>query len=310
MTEKILVTGGAGFIGSNIVDELLSKGIVPVVVDNLSTGDRKNVNKAAILYECDIKDREKLQRVFDEQRPRYVIHTAAQISVSRSVREPFFDADTNIMGMINLLDLCIKFGVEKFVFSSSGGVMYGDDPKIYPTPENICPDPVSPYGIAKLAGEKYLKFYEREKGLKYTALRYGNVYGPRQNPDGEAGVIAIFAKKMLNGDKVTINGDGEYIRDYVYVSDVVDANVQAISMGDGEFFNISTATGKSVNDVFMALKARINYKFNPVYGDPRPGDLRKSILDNTKAMKILKWKPKYLFEDGISKTVSYFEERR
>jgi UDP-glucose 4-epimerase len=310
MTEKILITGGAGFIGSNITDELISKGMIPIVVDDLSSGNRVNVNKSAIFYECDIRDHDATEKIFQEQKPRYVIHTAAQISVSRSVREPIYDAGINIIGMMNLLDLCAKYNVEKFIFSSSGGVMYGDDPKVYPTPETVCPDPVSPYGIAKLAGEKYLKFYERERGLRYTALRYGNVYGPRQNPDGEAGVIAIFAKKMLKGERVTINGDGEYIRDYIYVMDVVDANVQALDKGDGEAFNIATGVAKSVNDVFKALKDRIHYEQEPVHGPARPGDLRRSVLDNSKALKILKWKPRYSFEEGISKTVSYFEERR
>ncbi len=188
--------------------------------------------------------------------------------------------------------------------------MYGEDPKIYPTPESVCPDPLSPYGIAKLSCEKYLKFYQKEFGLRYTALRYGNVYGPRQNPDGEAGVIAIFAKKMLRGEQVTINGDGEYVRDYIYVKDVVGANVKAIEFGDGESINIGTGTGKSVNDVFRTLKSRINYILDPVYGPARSGDLRKSILENSKAKNILRWEPTYDFERGISETVSYFEGRK
>ncbi len=310
MPEKFLVTGGAGFIGSNIVDELINLGEIPIVVDDLSTGDRANLSSDVIFYQCDVRNRDQLEKVFQAERPKYLIHTAAQISVSKSVREPSYDAQVNIMGMINLLDLSVKYGVEKFIFSSSGGVMYGEDPKIYPTPESVCPDPLSPYGIAKLACEKYLKFYQKEHGLRYTALRYGNVYGPRQNPDGEAGVIAIFAKKMLRGEQVTINGDGEYVRDYVYVKDVVSANIKAIELGDGENINIGTGIGKSVNDVFSALKSRINYTLNPVYGPARAGDLRKSILDNSKAKRILHWEPVYDFERGISETVSYFEGRK
>ncbi len=310
MPEKFLVTGGAGFIGSNIVDELINLGEIPIVVDDLSTGDRANLSSDVIFYQCDVRNKDQLEKVFQAERPKYLIHTAAQISVSKSVREPSYDAQVNIMGMINLLDLSVKYGVEKFIFSSSGGVMYGEDPKIYPTPESVCPDPLSPYGIAKLACEKYLKFYQKEHGLRYTALRYGNVYGPRQNPDGEAGVIAIFAKKMLRGDQVTINGDGEYVRDYVYVKDVVSANIKAIELGDGENINIGTGIGKSVNDVFSALKSRINYTLSPVYGPARAGDLRKSILDNSKAKHILHWEPVYDFEKGISETVSYFEGRK
>jgi UDP-glucose 4-epimerase len=310
MTEKFLVTGGAGFIGSNVVDELIKMGNVPIVVDDLSTGNKVNLSSNVIFYECDVRNKAELEKVFQAERPKYLIHTAAQISVSKSVREPFYDAEVNIMGMINLLDLSVKYGIEKFVFSSSGGVMYGEDPKIYPTPESVCPDPLSPYGIAKLSCEKYLKFYQKEFGLRYTALRYGNVYGPRQNPDGEAGVIAIFAKKMLRGEQVTINGDGEYIRDYIYVKDVVEANLKAIEFGDGESINIGTGTGKSVNDVFKTLKSRINYALDPVYGPARSGDLRKSILENSKAKHILRWEPSYDFERGISETVSYFEGRK
>ncbi|HEU23963.1 MAG TPA: SDR family NAD(P)-dependent oxidoreductase [Mesoaciditoga lauensis] len=307
MSEKVLVTGGAGFIGSNIVDELIKMGYSVVVVDDLSSGSMDNISKNVKFYQCDIRDGQSLEKVFENERPEYVIHTAAQISVSKSVREPLYDAQVNIIGIINLLDLSVKYKIRKFVFSSSGGVMYGENPKIYPTPESVCPDPISPYGIAKLASERYLKFYSKEFGLRFTSLRYGNVYGPRQNPDGEAGVIAIFAKKMLKNEPVKINGDGEYIRDYVYVKDVVDANLKSLSAGDGEVLNIGTGTGKSVNDVFRVLRERIGYKLDPIYGPPRSGDLRKSILDNSRAKEILKWEPMYDFERGISETVSYFE---
>ena len=305
---KVVVTGGAGFIGSNIVDALLEEGMLPIVIDDLSTGEQKNVNEKALMYQQDIRDIKGLEEIFEEHHPTYVLHLAAQISVSRSVREPIYDEEVNIKGILNVLELSVKYEVKKFVFSSSGGVMYGENPEFFPTPETICPDPVSPYGIAKLSGEKYLKFYNREKGLRYTILRYGNVYGPRQSPDGEAGVIAIFAKKMLNGVPVTINGDGEYIRDYVYVKDVVKANLLALEKGDGEIFNIGTGTGKSVNDVFNALKEHIDYDPDPIYGPPRPGDLRKSILDISRAQNILGWSPNYSFEKGIGETVKYFKE--
>ncbi len=302
---KVIVTGGAGFIGSNIVDALLEKGMVPIVIDDLSTGKRENVDERALMYEQDTRDIAGLDKIFAEHRPQYVLHLAAQISVSRSVREPIYDEDVNVKGTLNILEMCVKYDVEKLVFTSSGGVMYGENPP-FPTPESVCPDPVSPYGISKLSGEKYVKFYGWEKGLRYTILRYGNVYGPRQSPDGEAGVIAIFAKRMLNGQKVTINGDGEYIRDYVYVKDVVNANILSMEKGDGEIFNIGTSVGKSVNDVFNALKEHIYYPLEPVYGPPRPGDLRKSLLDNSRAKEVLNWHPKYSFSDGLKETVKFF----
>ncbi|WP_456400192.1 SDR family oxidoreductase [Mesoaciditoga sp.] len=306
---KVIVTGGAGFIGSNIVDALLEMGMTPIVIDDLSTGKEENVNPDAIMYRQDTRDLAGLEKIFSKHRPDYVLHLAAQISVSRSVREPIYDESVNIKGTLNVLEMCHKYGVKKIVFTSSGGVMYGENPP-FPTPESVCPDPISPYGISKLAGEKYVRFYGFEKGLRYTILRYGNVYGPRQSPDGEAGVIAIFAKKMLNKEPVTINGDGEYVRDYIYVKDVVNANILSMENGDGEIFNIGTGTGKSVNDVFLSLKEHIYYDADPIYGPPRPGDLRKSILDISHAKEVLKWKPKYSFSEGLRETVSFFESRR
>ncbi len=304
---KVIVTGGAGFIGSNIVDALLNRGMVPIVIDDLSTGKIKNVNEEAIMYRQDVRDKKGLEKIFKTHNPAYVFHLAAQISVSRSEREPLYDEDVNVKGTLNVLEMSHKYGVKKVVFTSSGGVMYGENPE-FPTPENVCPDPVSPYGISKLAGEKYVRFYGNEKGLKYTVLRYGNVYGPRQSPDGEAGVIAIFTKKMLNKAPLKINGDGECVRDYIYVGDVVEANILSLFNGNGETFNIGTGIGKSVNDVFKSLKEHIYYTVPPVHGEPRPGDLRKSLLDNSHAREVLGWKPKYSFSDGLKETVKFFKE--
>ncbi len=304
---KVVVTGGAGFIGSNIVDALLNREAIPIVIDDLSTGKIENVNEKAIMYRQDVRDREGLEKIFRTHKPDYVLHLAAQISVSRSVREPLYDEEVNVKGTLNILEMSQKYRVKKVVFTSSGGVMYGENPE-FPTSENVCPDPVSPYGISKLAGEKYVRFYGNEKGLKYTILRYGNVYGPRQSPDGEAGVIAIFTKKMLNKDHLTINGDGEYVRDYVYVGDVVEANLLSLEKGDGEVFNVGTGIGKSVNDVFKSLKEHIYYTVEPIHGDPRPGDLRKSLLDNSHAREVLGWKPRYSFSDGLRETVKFFKE--
>lgn len=306
-STKVVVTGGAGFIGSNIVDTLLDRGMVPIIVDDLSTGKIENVNEKAIMYHQDVRDKKGLEKIFKTHNPDYVLHLAAQISVSRSVREPLYDEEVNVKGTLNILEMSHKYGVKKLIFTSSGGVMYGENPE-FPTPESVCPDPVSPYGISKLAGEKYVRFYGNEKGLRYTILRYGNVYGPRQSPDGEAGVIAIFTKKMLNKEPLTINGDGEYVRDYIYVGDVVEANLLSLEKGNGEVFNIGTGIAKSVNDVFKSLKEHVYYTIEPIYGEPRPGDLRKSLLDNSHAREVLGWKPRYSFSDGLRETVKFFKE--
>lgn len=310
--DNILVTGGAGFIGSNLVEKLLELGKSVVVVDNLSTGKLDNiaplVGKGALFYEHDITDEEMMKRIFMLHKPKVVFHLAAQASVARSVKDPEFDANVNIMGSLKLLRLSVEFGVEKFIFSSTGGAIYGDEVET-PTPESICPNPISPYGIAKLSVEKYLKFFGNEKGLRYTCLRYGNVYGPKQDPYGEAGVVAIFTERMLRGEDVIINGDGEYIRDYVYVGDVVEANVLALERGDSQVINIGTGRGTSVNELFRMLKDTAGYEKEPVYGPPRPGDLRRSILNWSKADRELGWRPKVSLEEGLRKTVDWFRKR-
>ena len=310
--DNIIVTGGAGFIGSNLVEKLLEMGKSVIIIDNLSTGKQENIShlleKGALFYEHDITDMEMLKRIFMLHKPKIVFHLAAQASVSRSVREPDFDAKVNIIGSLNLLNLSVEYGVEKFIFSSTGGAIYGDGVET-PTPESVCPNPISPYGIAKLSVEKYLEFFGKEKGLRYTSLRYGNVYGPRQDPYGEAGVVAIFTERMLKGEEVVINGDGEYVRDYVYVSDVVEANILAMEKGDGEIINIGTSRGTTVNELFKMLKDITGYEKDPVYGPPRPGDLRKSVLDVSKAREVLGWEPKVKLEDGLKMTVDWFKKR-
>ena len=310
--DNIIVTGGAGFIGSNLVEKLLEMGKSVIIIDNLSTGKQENIShlleKGALFYEHDITDIEMLKRIFMLHKPKIVFHLAAQASVSRSVREPDFDARVNIIGSLNLLNLSVEYGVEKFVFSSTGGAIYGDGVEV-PTPETTCPNPISPYGIAKLSVEKYLEFFGKEKGLRYTSLRYGNVYGPRQDPYGEAGVVAIFTERMLKDEEVVINGDGEYVRDYVYVSDVVEANILAMEKGDGEVINIGTSRGTTVNELFGMLKEITGYSKDPVYGPPRPGDLRKSVLDISRAREVLGWEPKVKLEDGLRMTVEWFKKR-
>ncbi|ONN27750.1 UDP-glucose 4-epimerase [Thermosipho affectus] len=304
---KVLVTGGAGFIGSHVVDKLVDNGYDVVVVDNLSKGKRENVNKNATLIVADIRDENKMREIFNEYKFDYVFHLAAQASVSVSVKNPVEDANVNIVGSLNLIKLSIDLDVKKFIFSSTGGAIYGDDVDIYPTPEAICPKPISPYGIAKFSVENYLRFAKHEFGLNYTVLRYANVYGPRQNPFGEAGVVAIFVSRMLKGENVTINGDGEYIRDYVYVEDVANANLRAVKAGNGLEINIGTSVETSVNQLFGYLKKIIKYEKDPIYGPPRKGDIRKSVLCYTKALEELRWKPTVDIEKGLRLTVEWFK---
>jgi len=305
--DTVLVTGGAGFIGSHLVDELLRQEYGVIVVDNLSTGNVENLDPSALLYSWDIREFKSLEKLFQIHKPSYVFHLAAQISVSESTKDPKKDADINILGMLNLLELSVKYGVKKFIFSSSGGVMYGEDPERIPTPESCKENPISPYGISKLAGEKYLNFYSIEHDLEYVALRYSNVYGPRQNPHGEAGVVAIFTKRMLEGREVTIFGDGENVRDYIYVKDVVNANMLAMKRAKNVSLNIGTGIGTTVNELFNKLCKFIpEYSMKPVYAPPRPGDLRRSILDNTLAKEILGWEPSWKLEDGLRETVEWF----
>lgn len=301
---KAIVTGGAGFIGSHIVDALVADNVSVVVVDDLSTGKKENLNPAAKFYNADICGDE-LESIVMNEKPDIVFHQAAQISVSRSVREPAFDAKVNLVGAITLLESCVKAGVGKIVFSSSGGTVYGEVPGA-PADEATVFSPLSPYGITKMCFEYYLNFYHHEHGLKYTTLRYGNVYGPRQDPHGEAGVVAIFSKLMLKGAAPKINGDGMYYRDYVFVKDVAAANLKCIGRGDMEAINIGTGRPTNVVEIFEEIKKATGFVGEAEYGPARPGDLRRSVLDISKAEKILDWKPAVTFEKGIESTVEYF----
>jgi len=303
---NVLVTGGAGFIGSHVVEGLIKESFSPIVVDNLSTGKIENLNPKALFYQQDIEDEEMMERIFMLHKPVYVFHLAAQSSVSISVRNPVEDARTNILGTLVLLQKSVKYEAKKFIFSSTGGAIYGDNVNI-PTSEEELPNPISPYGIAKLSVERYLDFFSKEYNLDYVSLRYSNVYGPRQDPYGEAGVVAIFTNKMLRGEKVTIFGDGEYIRDYIYVDDVVRANILAIEKGKNIVLNIGTGRGTTVNELFKMLKDIIGYTDEPVYAPPRKGDVRKSVLDCSKAKQILGWEPKVSLEEGLRRTVEYFK---
>ncbi|HQN60824.1 SDR family oxidoreductase [Mesotoga prima] len=306
MAENYLVTGGAGFIGSHVVDHLISSGKVPVVVDNLSSGKIENLDPRALFYEQDITDQEMMERVFMLHKPTVLFHLAAQISVSRSVREPEEDAMVNIIGSLRLLKIAAKYGVKKVIFSSTGGAIYGDDVKRIPTDEEELPKPLSPYGIAKYATENYLRFFSSEFGIKYTALRYANVYGPRQDPYGEAGVVAIFSEKMLRNQEVVIFGDGECVRDYVYVGDVARANLLAIEKCENTVINIGTGIGTSVNELFDIMKPIAGYSREAVHKEPRPGDVKKSILNIERARSLLGWEPSTQLERGLKETIEYF----
>lgn len=301
MAERVLVTGGAGFIGSHVVDAMLSEGYEVVVVDNLESGGRENLHPDVPIVETDLRDPE-LSRVFQEHRPRFVCHLAAQASITKSIRGPLVDADANIIGSLNVLEECRKNGVEKILFSSSGGAMYGE-PITLPCGEDHPVQPLSPYGAAKAAVELYLPIYQSLYGLKYSALRYANVYGPRQSPAGEAGVVAIFAGRMLNGKPVFINGSGEQERDFVYVEDIARANVLALTAGDDEAFNLGSGVGSSVNEIFSRLSTLTGYGLEPEHRPQPDGEVFKIVLNAEKARDMLGWEPRVPLEEGLSRAV-------
>ena len=316
---RVLVTGGAGFIGSHIVDQLIASGHEPSVVDDLSSGTRANLPGDVPVYPVDIRDADRLRAAFDEARPEAVCHQAAQLSVSRSVREPAFDADVNIRGLLQVFENAVRVGAGRIVFASSGGVLYGEVET--PAAEDHPAAPISPYGVTKLAGEGYLRFFTREFGIEGVALRYSNVFGPRQSPHGEAGVVAIFAKKLLAGEPVTINGDGRYVRDYVYGADVARANVAALTADRGESFgafNIGTGRPTDVNEIAAKLRALVEARLaaanrsvnvqEATHGPARPGDLRSNLIDASAAAESLAWRPTVSLDDGLQQTVAWFDE--
>ena len=304
---KILVTGGAGFIASHIVDRYLQLGHQVAIADNLYTGRRKNLNPAASFYEVDITDADAIAEVFAAERPQIVNHHAAQMDVRRSVDEPIFDAETNIIGSLNVIGSALQVGVEKIIYASTGGAIYGEL-EYSPADEQHPIRPLSPYGISKHAVEHYLCLYQHLDGLDFTVLRYSNVYGLRQNPHGEAGVVAIFGKQMLAGQQPTIFGDGTDSRDYVFVSDVVAANQLALEAGSGEIFNISTGEATTIKQILDTVAEASGYEGEPSYAPPRPGDLQHNVLDSTKAQQLLGWTPEAILSEGIALTVEYLRE--
>lgn len=302
---KVLLTGGAGFIGSHVADLLLSRGHEVAIVDDLSTGKRENVPEGALFYEQDVRGG--CAEVFEEFAPDSLCHQAAQMDVRRSVREPDFDAEVNVLGTLRLLENCVQHDVSRVIFASTGGAVYGEQ-SVFPAPEDHPQYPVSPYGVSKLADERYLHYYETQYGLPYLALRYANVYGPRQDPHGEAGVVAIFCGNLAADRTSRINGTGEQTRDYVYVGDVARANLLAL---EGEAptgaYNIGTGMETSVNELYETLRDVSGRDLPPEYGPAKPGEQLRSSIDPAAARDALGWYPEVGLDAGLRETLKFFE---
>ena len=296
----VLVTGGAGFIGSHIVDKLVDKEYDVIVVDNLSTGKLGNVNPNATFYCMNISCNS-LNRIFSEENPQYVIHLAAQVSVPNSFKKPITDCTSNIVGTVNLLECCRKYGIEKIVYSSSAAV-YGE-PQYLPLDEKHQISPQSNYGISKYTAESYIKLYQHLYGLNYTVLRYANVYGPRQEAVAEGGVIAVFTERILSNRPPIIFGTGNQTRDFVFVDDVVEANILALTRADNKTLNISTNTSTSINELAEKIKNLKDTEVSPQHSQSMPGDIFTSVLDNSKARQYLGWTPRFSLEEGLRKTL-------
>lgn len=301
----MMVTGGAGFIASHVVDLFLAEGYEVLVLDSLVTGRKENVNPEAKLFDIDLRD-PRLGRVFQEERPDLVCHHAAQASVQRSVDQPIIDADVNVVGSLHLLEQCREHGVKKIIYASSGGAIYGE-PQTLPCNEEHSVKPLSPYGATKAAVEMFLPIYRELCGLEYTTLRYANVYGPRQDPHGEAGVIAVFAGKMLRAEQATINGSGEQERDFVYVEDIARANLICLKGGNGEAYNIGSGKGTSINAIFGHLSKLTDSMMEPRYGPPKDGEVFKIYLDVDKARRQLGWEAGVSLDEGLARTVDHLK---
>jgi len=302
---KILITGGAGFIGSWVAEAYIKEGHEVLVLDDLSTGIMENVPRGARFVRCDIRDEDAVRTAFADFRPDVVNHHAAQIDVRKSVEDPAFDASVNIIGTIRLLEASVRNGVKKFIFASTGGAIYGEPAKI-PADEKTPPMPISPYGTSKYAVEKYLEYYKYIYSLDYVALRYANVYGPRQNPHGEAGVIAIFCSRILSGETCTVFGDGSQTRDYVYAGDVASANLSALQSASGSY-NIGTQIETSVNGIITELEAASGIEFPVKHTEARAGEVSRISLDVRLAGKVLGWAPSVFLAKGIKNTWEWFK---
>ncbi|MCS7221457.1 MAG: SDR family oxidoreductase [Anaerolineae bacterium] len=304
--SKILVTGGAGFIGSHVVDAFINAGHEVVVIDNLATGKRENVNPKAQFYQVDIRDQETVEEVFAVERPEVISHQAALANVRHSMEQPVTYAEVNILGSIILLEMARKYECRRFIYASTGGAVYGE-PEFLPVTEDHPINPLDPYGASKHAVEHYLYLYRHNYGLSYVSLRYPNVYGPRQDPLGEAGVVAIFTGLMLQGKQPTINGSGEQQRDFVYVGDVACANLLALERGEG-VYNIGSGVPTDVNTIFAELKAATGYSGEAHYGPPKLGEVFRIYLDASKARRELGWEPTVSLKEGLARTVEFFRQ--
>jgi UDP-glucose 4-epimerase len=304
---KILVTGAGGFVGSHVADAYVEGGHDVVVLDDLSRGRKENINPKCRFYSCDIRDRKAIENIFSAEKPVVVNHHAAQMDVRRGVREPLYDAEVNILGGINLIEAAIANGVRRFLYAGTAGAGYGEPDRL-PVPEDYPVNPITPYGISKHTLEHYLFTFRFLYGLDYVVLRYGNVYGPRQSSQGEAGVFAIFSEQMLGGVRPVIYGDGTKVRDYVYISDVVAANVAALERGTGEIFNISSGVPTSDQEVFDLVRDLLGKSVHPQYAPRRPGEIDRICLDISKAERLLGWKPQISLAEGARRTVAYFQK--
>ncbi len=308
---RILVTGGAGFIGSHLIDALVASNTDEVsVFDDFSTGKRNRVNTKATFYQIDLRAASAVASAVAKIKPEVIIHLAAQMDVRRSVADPAFDAQVNLIGFLNLIESARAYGLRRVVFSSSGGAIYGEQDN-FPCTEDHPLRPVSPYGVAKLATEAYLFFYKVQYGIDYLSLRFGNVYGPRQDPKGEAGVVAIFCGRILEGKAATIYGNGEQTRDYVYVGDVVNAILAALkSNASGVALNIGTGIETTVNELFSILATIANFPTKPEYGPARAGEQMRSVISPARATNLLGWQPEKKLADGLAETFNFFKASR
>lgn len=304
---KVLVTGGAGFIGSHVVDALLGAGQTVVVVDDLSSGKQSNVDARARFHLADIRDSDALAEIFDKEQPEAISHQAAKVNVRESMEKPVLYADVNVLGSLNLLEQARRTGVKKFVYASTGGAVYGE-PQFLPVTEGHPVNPLDPYGASKHHVEHYLHLYHENFRLQYTILRYPNVYGPRQDPFGEAGVVAIFCRMMLRGEQPTINGTGKQERDFVYVGDIARANLMALEGEHDGIYNLGSCLGTDINTLFGKLSEIALFAAEPKYGPPKVGEIFKSIIDASKARQDFGWEPTVKLEDGLQKTVEYFRK--
>lgn len=302
---KVLVSGGAGFIGSNLVDKLINLGHNVCIIDNLSTGNVNNVNKKAQLYINDILD-PNVSKIFEKEKFDIVYHLAAQIDVPKSIKDPIFDSNVNVCGTINIINNCVNYNVKKIIYSSSAAV-YGD-PRYLPIDEKHEIRPISYYGLSKYAAEEYIRVFSNLNNLNFTILRYANVYGIRQDPKGEGGVISIFMNSLIKKQPLYIFGDGGALRDYIFVEDIVDANIEALSNGSKEIFNIGTGVYTSVNELAKNMVDIVGVKCNVEHTSPRKGDIANSYFNINKAKDELNWSPRFSLKDGLKKTIEYYKK--